>query len=118
MRYLVVLSATTLLVAGWNVWVVLHSDGIVRGQVLEADGRPAEGVTVIFWEKTLTTLERRTSTQTDRDGRFLFIGQAAHHFAVQAERPNDGAAPRTLYRRYFRSQNVVLAEPLRLGKGR
>ena len=116
MRYLVVLGVTALLAAGWNTWVTLHDDGIVRGQVLEADGRPAAGATVTFWEKTLTTLERRATTQTQPDGRFLFVGQVAHHFALLAEKPDAGASPRTLYRRYFRGQNLVLAEPLRLGR--
>ena len=117
MRYVAVLVCTVGLAAGCNVWVALHNDGIVRGQVLDADGRPAPDATVTFWEKTLTTLERRATAHTDPDGRFLFSAQAAHHFALQAERPNAGASPRTLYRRYFRSQNLVLAEPLRLGKG-
>jgi len=52
MRYLVVLGVTAALVAGWNTWVARHDDGIVRGQVLEVDGRPAPGATVTFWEKT------------------------------------------------------------------
>jgi len=116
MRYLVVLGVAAVLAAGWNVWVALHDDGIVRGQVLEADERPAAGATVTLWEKTLTTLERRATTQTGPDGRFVFVSQAAHHFALQAERRDAGASPRMLYRRYFRGQNLVLAEPLRLGK--
>jgi hypothetical protein len=117
MRYLAVLGVTVVLVTGWNVWVALHDDGIVRGQVLEVDGRPAASATVTFWEKTLTTLERRATTQTDADGRFLFVGQAAHHFALQAQGRDAVASPRTLYRRYFRGQNLVLEQPLRLGKG-
>jgi hypothetical protein len=115
-RYLLVLGMTAVLVTGWNVWVALHNDGIVRGQVLEADGRPAAGATVTFWEKTLTTLERRATAQTQPDGRFVFVGEAAHHFALQAERSGPDGSPRKLYRRYFRSQNLVLTEPLRLGK--
>jgi 5-hydroxyisourate hydrolase-like protein (transthyretin family) len=117
MRYLVVLGVTAILAIGWNAWVALHNDGIVGGQVLAPDGRPAAGVTVTFWEKTLTTLEPRATTQTESDGRFLFNGQAAHHFALQAEKRDVGVSSRALYRRYFRGQNLVLAEPLRLGKG-
>src|SRR5712692_1803080 len=117
MRYLLVVGITATLVAGWNVWVALHDDGIVRGRVVQADGRPAAGAVVSFWEKTLTTLERRAATETAPDGAFVFAGQAAHHFALQAEKGGAGASPRTLYRRYFRGQNLVLEEPLRLRQG-
>jgi len=118
MRYACVVGALVLLVGGCNLWVALHDDGVVRGQVVEADGRPAAGATVSFWEKTLTTLERRTATETGSDGHFVVTGQAAHHFALQAEKSGLGASPRTLYRRYFRGQNLVLDEPLRLREGR
>jgi hypothetical protein len=114
MRYLVALGVTAVLVAGWNAWVITHDDGIVSGHVVQADGRPAAGATVSLWEKTLTTLERRAATETASDGSFTFRGQAAHHFALLAETPGAGASPRTLYRRYFRGQNLVLTEPLRL----
>jgi hypothetical protein len=118
MRYAWVVGALTLLVAGCNLWVALHDDGVVRGRVVQADGRPAVGATVSFWEKTLTTLERRVATETGPDGRFVLTGQPAHHFALQAEKSGVGASPRTLYRRYFRGQNLEIAEPLRLGEER
>jgi hypothetical protein len=117
MRYLLILGVSAVLVLGWNGWIALHDDGIVRGRVVQADGRPVAGATVSFWEKTLTTLERRTATETGPDGGFAFTGQAAHHFALQAEKSGLGASPRTLYRRYFRGQNLVVDEPLRLRGG-
>jgi len=118
MRYACVVGALVLLVGGCNLWVALHDDGVVRGRVVQADGRPAAGATVSFWEKTLTTLERRTATETGPDGGFVLTGQAAHHFALQAEKIGFGASQRRLYRRYFRGQNLVLDEPLRLSEGR
>ncbi|HEV8617832.1 MAG TPA: carboxypeptidase-like regulatory domain-containing protein [Methylomirabilota bacterium] len=117
MRYAIVVGAILLLAGGCNLWVALHDDGIVRGRVVRADGQPAAGAVVSFWEKTLTTLERRAAAETGPDGRFVFTGQAAHHFALQAEKPGLGASPRTLYRRYFRGQNLVVEEPLRLRTG-
>jgi hypothetical protein len=114
MRYVLVLGLTATLVAGWNVWVTLHDDGIVRGLVVRSDGCPVAGAVVSFWEKTLTTLERRASTETGPGGEFAFVGQPAHHFALQAEKRGLGASPRILYRRYFRGQNLVLRVPLRL----
>jgi hypothetical protein len=117
MRYVVLLAMVAVLVLGWNGWIAFHDGGIVQGRVVQADGSPAAGATVSFWEKTLTTLERRTATATGPDGSFVFRGQAAHHFALQAEMRGAGASPRTLYRRYFRSQNLVVEEPLRLRPG-
>jgi len=115
MRYVWVAAALVLLIGSCNLWVGLHDDGVVRGRVVQPDGQPAVGATVSFWEKTLTTLERRAATQTGSDGRFVLTGQPAHHFALQAEKSGFDASPRTLYRRYFRGQNLVLDEPLRLG---
>jgi hypothetical protein len=114
MRYVWVTAALVLLIGGCNLWVALHADGVVRGRVVQPDGQPAAGAIVSFWEKTLTTLERRTATETGADGGFVLTGQAAHHFALQAEKNGFGASPRTLFRRYFRGQNLVLDEPLRL----
>lgn len=115
MKYVWVAAALVLLIGGCNLWVALHDDGMVRGRVVQPDGKPAVGATVSFWEKTLTTLERRAATQTGAGGRFVLSGQPAHHFALQAEKSGFGPSPRTLYRRYFRGQNLVLDEPLRLG---
>ncbi len=113
-RYVLVLGTALALAAACNVWVALHDDGIIIGRVVQADGRPAAGATVSFWERTLTTLERRAATETAPDGSFVFTGQMAHHFALQAETPGLPPSPRTLHRRYFRGQNLRL-EPLRLG---
>jgi hypothetical protein len=118
MRYAWVAAALAVLIGGCNLWVALHDDGVVRGRVVQPDGQPAVGATVSFWEKTLTSLERRTATETGPDGRFVVTGQAAHHFALQAEQSGLGASSRTLYRRYFRGQHLVLDEPLRLREGR
>ena len=37
-RYVVVLGTAAVLVGGWNVWVVMHDDGIVRGRVTATFG--------------------------------------------------------------------------------
>jgi hypothetical protein len=66
MRYVWVTAALVLLIGGCNLWVALHADGVVRGRVVQPDGQPAAGAIVSFWEKTLTTLERRTATETGR----------------------------------------------------
>ena len=71
------------------------------------------GATVTLFERTLTTLEPRASTRTDPDGRFSFLGQKVHHLVLEA-RAERARSPRTAVRLWFRCQNVVLAEPLRI----
>jgi hypothetical protein len=113
-RYAIVLGGLALATLAWNGYVVTHDDGVVAGAVVGPDGRPVAGATVRLAERTLTTLEPRAAVQTDAAGRFRFAGQAAHHFVLEAEHPGAGRAPRQAYRRYFRGQNLTLAEPLRL----
>lgn len=78
------------------------------------DGRPVAGARVTLSERTLTTLEPRAAVETGADGVFRFAGQPAHHFALEARKDGIGVAPRSLYRRWFRGQNLRLREPLRL----
>ncbi len=117
-RYVLTFGLMAAVAVGWNVYVALHDDGLVVGRVVGVDGAAAAGVTVTFYERTLTTLEPRGTVVTGPDGGFRFNGQAAHHFVLVAAKAGAGASPRTAYRRYFRGQNVVLSAPLRLEPGR
>ena len=114
-RYAMVFGLVALVTGAWNLYVMRHDQGLVQGRVLDAAGQPAAGATVALFERTLTTLEPRATTETDDDGRFRFHGQPAHHFVLEARKTGAGASPRTAFRRYFRGQDVVLEEPLRLG---
>jgi hypothetical protein len=116
-RYALLLGLVALGTAGWNAYVALHDDGLVEGRVVGPDGRAVSGARVTLSERTLTTLEPRATVDTDAEGVFRFMGQPAHHFALEARKAGGGAAPRTLHRRWFRGQNLRLAEPLRLGPG-
>ncbi len=116
-RYALPLGLLALGAIGWNAYVALHDDGVVEGRVVGSDGRPVAGVRVTLSERTLTTLEPRATVDTDAGGVFRFMGQPAHHFALEARQAGGGVAPRTLHRRWFRGQNLRLPEPLRLGPG-
>jgi len=113
-RYVVVLGTLAVTAAAWNLYVARHNQGAVEGRVVGPDGRPVADATVDLFERTLTTLEPRGATRTGPDGRFLFLGQRAHHFAVQARKDGMGRSERVTVRLYFRGQNVVLEAPLRL----
>ena len=116
-RYVLLLGLATLALLGWNAYVALHDDGLVAGRVVGSGGDPVAGARVTFSERTLTTLEPRATVETGGDGVFRFVGQPAHHFSLEARKDGAGIAPRSLYRRWFRGQNVHLREPLRLGPG-
>ena len=116
-RYVLLLGLVGVGTAGWNAYVALHDDGLVEGRVVGPDGRGVAGARVTLSERTLTTLEPRATVETGADGAFRFVGQPAHHFALEARKDGVGAAPRALYRRWFRGQNLRLPEPIRLGPG-
>ena len=113
-RYTIVFGLLAIVTAAWNLYVIRHDQGLVDGRVLDAAGRPAAGATVALFERTLTTLEPRGTTETDANGRFRFAGQPAHHIVLEARQADGGRSPRITVRRYFRGQNLVLADPLRL----
>lgn len=113
-RYTIVLSTLGALVVAWNLYVVSHNHGRISGRVVGPDGQAAAGATVTLREKTLTTLEPRAAAQTDGAGAFVFAGQRAHHFVLEAVKDGVGKSERTAYRRAFRGQDLTLAAPLRL----
>lgn len=113
-RYVVVLGSIALLAVVWNAYAALNSDGRISGRVVGPDGAPVQGAVVRLQERTLTTLEPRTTATTGPSGEFRFTGHRLHHFVLEATKDGVGRAPRTAYRLYFRGQNYVLAEPLRL----
>jgi protocatechuate 3,4-dioxygenase beta subunit len=113
-RYVLVLGLTAFVTAGWNLYVSRHNQGLVQGRVVGPDGRPVGGATVTLFERTLTTREPRAATRTDADGAFRFTGHRAHHLVLEAAKDGVGSSPRITSRLYFRGQNVVLPEPLRL----
>ncbi len=113
-RYTIVLGTLALVVIAWNLYVATHNHGRISGRVIGTDGQPVAGATVTLREKTLTTLEPRATAQTDGAGIFVFAGQDAHHFVLEAVKDGIGKSERTAYRRAFRGQNLSLAAPLRL----
>ena len=113
-RYTVVFGAIAVVVIAWNLYVATHSDGRIAGRVVGPDGRAVPGATVTLREKTLTTLEPRAAAQTDDAGGFVFAGQRAHHFVLDAAKDGVGKSERAAYRLAFRGQSLSLSEPLRL----
>jgi hypothetical protein len=113
-RFVLVPGAIVVAIALWNVYVATHNHGIVTGRVLDAEGRPVAGATVALWTFNFTTYEERAQVKTDADGVFRFTDNPSHRIQVGAEKQGVGRSQRVPIFLYFRSQDTVLATPLRL----
>lgn len=97
-----------------DVYVAFHDDGILAGTVVGPDGAPVAGATVTLFAPGVVGFDVVARQVTGPDGRFRFTGHGQHHPALEAEAPGVGASGTVRVRLYFRNQNRVLAEPLRL----
>jgi hypothetical protein len=112
-RFVVVPVILAAGIAAWNVYVDQHAHGLLEGSVVDAAGAPVPGATVILSVHDFVTQVEKARTHTDAEGRFRFDDNNSHLIQLQAQ---DGAAasPRITIRLWFRAQDHVLTEPLRL----
>ena len=112
-RFVVVPAALASVVLAWNIYVTLHAHGIVAGEVVNAAGRPVAGATVTLYRLNFITEVEAGQTRTDARGRFRFTDNRSHLIELQAV---DGqrTSPRVTVRLWFRAQDRVLANPLRI----
>ncbi len=103
-------------IAGWNGWVFTHNHGIITGHVVDADGHPVAGATVLLWVFNFTTFVEKASTTTAADGSFRFTGNPSHNIQISADKGDAGRSERISVRLYFASQDRALKEPLRIEK--
>ncbi len=116
-RFTVVLVSIAIAVAVWNVYVSLHDHGVVEGKVVDPDGQPVAGATVVLWVLDFTTYVEKTRATTAADGSFVIRGNDSHNIQVGAEKAGVGRAERIPVRLYFKSEDVVLRAPLVLAPG-
>jgi hypothetical protein len=113
-RFVLVPTFLVLLAAVWNAWVVTHNHGIVAGRVVDASGAAVGGAEVKLWVFNFTTFAEDATATTKADGSFEFTRNPSHNIQVSAEKPGVGRSLRIPIRLYFRSEDVILKEPLRL----
>jgi carboxypeptidase family protein len=116
-RFTIVLASIAVVVAVWNVYVSLHDHGVVEGRVIDGEGRPVEGATVVLWVLNFTTYVEKTHATTGADGRFVIRGNDSHNIQIGAEKPGVGRAARVPVRLYFKAEDMVLRAPLVLAPG-
>lgn len=113
-RYIVTFGSIAAVTLAWNLYIAMNDDGIIRGRVVDAEGGPVAGATVVLSERTLLVTAPRDRVTTDADGRFTFTGHRFHRIWLEAAKPGVGSHPQTEYRMYFKGQNLILDDPIRL----
>lgn len=116
-RFVLVPGGIALGIVAWNAYVSAHDNGLVAGQVVDAQGRPVADASVALWTLQFTTYVEKTRTRTTPDGRFRFTDNNSHNIQLAAGKPGAGFSGRIPVRLYFKAQDVVLREPLRLAEG-
>lgn len=114
-RFVVVPSVLAVVVLVWNIYVATHNHGVVVGRVVDANGNPVAGATVALWIFNFTTYEEREHVTTDARGDFRFSNNPSYKLQISAEKPGVGRSDRIPVFLYFRSQDIDLSLPLRLG---
>jgi hypothetical protein len=112
-RFVIVPGAIVATVVAWNLYVTQHDHGVLQGRVVDAAGHPVDGATVIMFAHDFVTQVEKARTRTDAAGEFRFDHNDSHLVQLQAQ---DGSAtsPRITIRLWFRAQDRVLQQPLRL----
>lgn len=117
-RYTITFGLMAIIVAGWNLYVVLNKDGIITGQVMGPDNKPVAGATVVLSEKTLLVTAPRAKTTTDANGEFRFKGHKLYRLYLEAFKEGAGRMQPKEFRLYFKGQNMALDRPLHLAEDR
>jgi Carboxypeptidase regulatory-like domain len=117
-RFFGVPACIAVVVIAWNVYISMHDDGVVRGRVVDASGKPVEGATVLMLEETFTTHTDRGRATTGPDGGFEFLDNRSHHLLLRAEKAGVGRSEQQEVRLAFRAQHVDLASPIVLKASR
>jgi hypothetical protein len=116
-RFFYVPAALIIATLGWNAYVSIQAHGVITGVVTNADGTPAAGATVIFYERNITSrfLEKARAT-TDADGVFHFEGNQSHQIRLDAIGSNGRRAVPLIKRLWFAAQDARIPEALVLAR--
>lgn len=113
-RYTLTFATIALATLLWNLYVVAHDDGRLEGRVVGPDGLPVEGAEIVLAERTVVTTTPIARTVTDAQGVFRFARHDRHALVLSATKEGVGRSGRVAVRLWFKNQNRVLDEPLRL----
>ena len=89
------------------------AQSVVRGKVVDAQGKAVADATVLF---EATDANRKTQTKTDKNGEFLQVGLSSGSYKVTASK--DGVGSQTLNSNVRQGPNNPLSFTLTLGPKR
>lgn len=112
-RWFIVPALMLATVLGWMAYVGQHANGLIEGQVVDAQGRPVAGATVRIFDRGFVTHQERGRTQADAQGRFRITDNKSHSVQLEAETEALGRSERYELRLWFAAQDARLPEPLR-----
>lgn len=112
-RFVIVPLVIAVAVGAWNFYVTQHDHGLLQGRVIDAAGHPVDGATVILFAHDFVTQVEKARTRTDSEGEFRFDNNNSHLIQIQAQEGR-ATSPRVTIRLWFRAQDRVLRQPLRL----
>ncbi len=113
-RFVIVPAVIAVTVVAWNLYVMQHDHGLLQGRVVDAAGHPVDGATVLLFAHDFVTQVEKARTRTDAAGEFRFDNNDSHLIQLQAQE-GSAMSPRATVRLWFRAQDRVLQQPLRLG---
>lgn len=115
-RFFIVPAVIILTIVGWNLYVDEHAHGQLGGRVVDAAGKPVADATVILSVHDFVTQVEKARTRTDAAGQFQFTHNNSHLIQLQAQTSGVASTP-VKVRLWFRGQDHVVAEPLRVPGG-
>lgn len=113
-RFTITFGAIAIAIGLWNVYVSTNSSGLIAGRVVGPDNGPVEGAIVVLLERTLLVTRPKDNTTTDAEGRFRFEDQDLYRLYIEVKKPGVGEADAREFRLYFKGQELVINEPIRL----
>lgn len=108
-RFVAVPLALAMVVAGWNVYVALHDDGIIEGEVRDRAGTPVAGAEVVFFERNFINYQEARRMMSDASGAYRFDGMKVHVGQLEARHADGRRSERRQLRLWFRAQNTHVA---------
>ncbi|MCF7953638.1 MAG: carboxypeptidase-like regulatory domain-containing protein [Spirochaetales bacterium] len=108
----VLLLIIVLIAIALPAWKAIQGTGVIRGQVVDAEGRPVEDAQVRIREKTLNLIKEGQVVATDQNGTFIFTDMEMIEFIVDASHADGRASAECRYHTYFPGQHFELPEPV------
>lgn len=107
-RFVAAPLALIVIVVTWNIYIAFNDHGIIEGEVVDSDGAPVAGATVVFFERNFIYYEEKHRAVTDAKGHYRFTDMKAHIGQLEARTDDGRKSARRQLRLWFRSQDAAV----------